>query len=336
MELFTYHSHIDARTVRARTLVVTINGFHDVGHAQQGLTSALTDHLNGHAIGTFDTDSLIDYRDQRPVMVFESDHFADYRKPELGLQAMTDEAGEHFLLLSGPEPAFRWEALGAVIDRIVRTHDVQLVVFAAGIPMAAPHTRPIVVTKWATDPDLIAGNQPLFGTVMMPASFPNMLALRLGEQDHRVVGLAAHVPHYLADTDYPDATLALIRSINEVTGLHLPSQAVALAAGVVRAQIGTQVAASEELTEMVQTLEQHYDQTVGQREITAASEDVPTADEIGLEVENFLKGLGDDGKGGDPSSNPFQPGSAQAEDNGPDDSFEAGDQRPDDEPPATV
>lgn len=296
--LFTYESHIDPRTVHARTLVVSLTSFVDAGHAQRIVDDHLRNTLPSHRLGEFDADQVIAYREQRPMIVFGADHFEQYRTPALTLTQINDSAGESFLLLSGPEPGLQWERLAAAIGRIVDVHDVQLTVLLQSMPMPVPHTRPVLVSRWATRDELIPDNRPMFGTVMMSASFPAMLSQRLGERGHDVVGLTAHIPHYLAESDFPDAAIALLDALRTVSRLNVPTMQLAVAAGIVRAQLGHQVGQSEELAEHLGQLEESYDEFNRRRELAAAEEHLPSADEIGRAAEDFLKRLG----GSDPDS----------------------------------
>ncbi|MGN6955999.1 PAC2 family protein, partial [Neisseria sp. P0015.S004] len=81
----------------------------------------------------------------------------------------------------------------------------------------------------------------------------------MGETNHAVIGLASHVPHYLADLDYPESARALVEALRGATGLALPINSLAVAANTVRAEIDTQVNNSEELKAMLHALEEQYD-----------------------------------------------------------------------------
>lgn len=290
-DLFEWETHIDQRTLRARTLVVTLGSFVDAGNAQRLLNDHVLNTLTSHVVGRFDADQVLDYRDNRPPVVFEGDRFTSYQTPEILLHELTDAQGERFLLLTGPEPATQWEALATQVERIVEAVGVERTVLAQSFPIPTPHTRPILVSKHASDPRLIPGNQPMFGTMHMAASFLSMLEVRLGESGHDVIGLSAHIPQYLAGTDFPDGTLALLSSLHELTGLSVPTTELAVAAGIVRAQVAQQVEGSVELQQMIGALEEQYDAFMNQRAITVAEENLPTADEIGAEAEEFLKSL---------------------------------------------
>lgn len=293
--LFSYESHVDPRPVHAHTLVVTIGSFMDAGHIQRLVNDQVTDRLENHMLGHFDVDSLVDYRGNRPTVVFAHDHFANYEAPKITLLQATDSKGVPFLLLRGPEPDFRWEELAATIRRIIDDHDVQLTVMVQSIPMPTPHTRPVHVTRWASRPELIPGNRPMFGTMQMSAAFPAMLAVRLGEAGHDVIGLSASIPQYLSPGDYPDGAIAAIEALESVSELVVPTSGLALVSGAVRAEIDKQIADLEEAREMVADLEANYDRFAARQHLLPSgdSPDLPSADEIAAEAEKFLRSLDD-------------------------------------------
>jgi len=158
--------------------------------------------------------------------------------------------------------------------------------------MGVPHTRPLGVTAHGTKPELVVGSRPIVDRLQVPGSVASLLEFRLGEQDRAAVGFAVHVPHYLAQAAYPAAAVALLESVTRATGLSLPDEALREAAQRTDEEIGRQVEASEEITELVQALEQQYDAFVDAagREGLLADEmgNMPTAEELGAQFERFL------------------------------------------------
>ncbi|MDI9629147.1 MAG: PAC2 family protein [Acidobacteriota bacterium] len=272
-------------------LLVTLGSYGDAGQTQALIDEHLFERLANHKVGTFDVDQLFDYTGHRPPIVFDRDHFRDYQAPEIALHALSDSQGNSFLLLSGPEPALQWERLAASVERVIERYRVERVIVLQSIPAPAPHTRPVHVTGFASDPSLLGDREGIPGMFQMGASFVSLLTLRLGEHGKDVLGLVAHVPHYLSETTYPDAALALLGQASTAAGLVLPTDGrLAQSAQVTRRQIDSQIAQSSEAQEVVARLEEQYEQWADQRALTPRPE-VPSADEIGAEVEEFLKGL---------------------------------------------
>ena len=80
------------------------------------------------------------------------------------------------------------------------------VVSMGSVPMAVPHTRPIAITHHANNRELLTGESPWRGELRIPSSAQALLEIRLGEHGHDAMGFVAHVPHYLAQLDYPKAS----------------------------------------------------------------------------------------------------------------------------------
>jgi hypothetical protein len=204
----------------------------------------------------------------------------DYR---LAIHKVVDAAGRPFLLLSGPEPDTQWNRTCAAILGIADALDVSMLVTAQGVPMGVPHTRPVLVTAHATDPSLVTDNPVWIDRVTVPGSFASMLEYRSGQAGRLARGFVAHVPHYLAPGSYVPGALAVLERFRTATGLDLPPGELATLALQTLSQLEGELESDGELGPLVQALEQQYDelQATGRPQ-------VPSADEIGAAVEQFL------------------------------------------------
>jgi hypothetical protein len=105
------------------------------------------------------------------------------------------------------------------------------------------------------------------------------------------MGFSVHVPHYLAQTDYPAAAQTMLEAVSKATGLALVGDSLRAAADEVRADVDGQVERSEEVAGVVRALEEQYDAYVAGRGGNLLASDagpLPTADELGAELERFL------------------------------------------------
>ena len=304
-ELYRFETDADPQELRASVMIVSLEGFVDAGHTQRLLTDHLLAGSESTVVASFDVDQLIDYRGRRPAMVFDTNRWASYDDPCLVLHRLADRDGTPYLLLAGPEPDYQWERVAEAIRLLVTQLGVDLVVSAHGIPMAVPHTRPIGLTAHATDPRLLPEQLNPFGRVQVPGSLPALLELRLGESGHDAVGFAVHVPHYLGQAEFADGAVTALGAITAATGLSLPVDELVAAAGLNRAEIAQEVARSEEVAQVVAALERQYDTFIEglQKPSLLATDvsDLPSADEIGAEFEQFLRQVSDEGEAGGPA-----------------------------------
>nr|WP_202446978.1 PAC2 family protein [Streptomyces sp. SID5468] len=285
---------VDSADVGGPVLLYHLDGFIDAGETGELLVDRLLDGLDHQVVARFDADRLVDYRARRPLMTFRRDHWTDYEAPEIALRLVHDATGTPFLLLSGPEPDVHWEAFAQAVRRLVERFGVRLSINFHGIPMGVPHTRPVGITPHGNRVDLMPGHRAWFDEAQVPGSAESLIELRLAEAGHDVLGVAAHVPHYLARSPYPDASLAVLEAITAATGLVLPGPASALRAEshTIRGEIERQIAEGDaELVSVVRGLETQYDALAGaatRESLMAEPIDLPSADDLGAQFERFL------------------------------------------------
>ncbi len=275
-------------------LVTALDGFLDAGNAAGLAVAHLTSEGAGRVVASFEVDEFYDYRARRPPLTFTEDHYTDYDAPRLVVRLMEDRLGSPYLVMTGPEPDIRWEAFAKAVRVVVEHFDVRLVVALGSVPMAVPHTRPVQLTNHATAHRLLVQENVWKGEIRVPASAVSLVELRLGEWGHDAMGFVAHIPHYVAQFDYPQASAALLDGLEDVTGLQWDQTALKDAGEARQVEIATQIADSDDVREVVSGLEQQYDAFHTQAaNLLAEDEPLPSGEEIGAQFEQFLARLED-------------------------------------------
>ncbi len=271
-------------------LIVALDGYVDAGAGVALAVRELRQALPHHPVVTFDADALVDYRSRRPSLTFESNSFTSYQAPELVIERLRDEAGTPFLLMSGPEPDLAWERFAVAVEQVVRALGVRLTISLMAIPMGVPHTRPTGMSAHATSPELIPDATNWLGTIEVPGHATGLLEYRLGQAGRSALGFAAHVPHYLTRTEYPETARTLIQAAADASGLLLPTSGLDEAAAKVQDQLAQQIAEHGDVADVVHSLEQQYDAFVSAtgHSLLAQSAPLPTADELGAQFEAYL------------------------------------------------
>ena len=296
-DLYRWETEVDHLGSSSGVLLVTLGAFIDAGNIQRLLSSHLVDSTEAMVVASFDLDQLFDYRGRRPAMVFDTNRWVSYEDPAMVLYRLTDRDGQAYYLLGGPEPDYQWERFVEAVREIIDRLRISLVVTVHGIPMGVPHTRPVGMTAHATDPRLVGDAVAPFGKVQVPGSIAALLELRLGEAGKDALGFAIHVPHYLAQAEWAEGALAALNAVVDATGLNLPNDDLVTQAGLGRAEIAREVADNAEAGAVVTALERQYDAFVegDQRPSLLATQasDIPSADQLGAEFEEFLKNVSD-------------------------------------------
>lgn len=274
------------------TMLYAFDGFLNAGSAPRIAIEHLESRDEGEVLHEFDLDDYFDYRARRPPMVFDRDRYADYERPSLELRLHHDDHGAPFLVLTGPEPDFRWEQFTEEVHELVEEYAVELVIGLGAVPMGVPHTRPSVITNHATRRELLDRTNVFRAQVVIPASIQSVLELRLGEWGHDAIGYVAHVPQYVAQVEYPSASVALLEAVAGRTGLQFDLEELRLQQAEAVADIHKQVE-EQDGGDVLAGLERQYDQMTRSsvEPIVTTEADLPTGDELGEQFEAFLAQL---------------------------------------------
>lgn len=263
-------------------LIHLFEGFLDAGRVLQGLSSHLLKVSEPERVATFDIDVLHDYRSRRPVMTFDTYRWTGVRQFELVVDLLRDATGRPYLLLHGPEPDVQWERVCAAILMLADALGVGRLYTASGIPLAVPHTRPSGLTRTATEEGLAAGNPPLIERVEVPGHLSALLQLRAEQAGRVAMGYVVHVPHYLTQVPYPRSVVKALDALMDDTGLVISHAGLDEAVAETDEMLAGELENNQETAELVKALEEAFDVT--QERIIP----VPTADEIGAELERYL------------------------------------------------
>lgn len=279
-------------------LVAGLTGFTDAGSAVSQVTEMLGAAEKVRDLVVFDNDALLDYRARRPIMFFDEDHLSEYRPARLVLSLAHDELHRPFLLLTGYEPDFRWEAFTQAVLDLVERFEVADITWIHAIPMPTPHTRPIGMTVSGNRPELTDAYSVWRPRTQVPGNALHLVEYRLQEAGHATAGFVLLIPHYLADTEYPLAAVAALEGISAATGLIFPTDELREQGREFTQKVEEQVAGNGELERLVSTLEERHDSYMQENPLPSPLVDedgeLPNADAIAAELERFLASRRDD------------------------------------------
>ncbi|MCX2162972.1 PAC2 family protein [Corynebacterium auriscanis] len=286
--------HEATDTTATLPLMIALQGYADAGQAVHNAGTHLLQALDSQPLAKFRVDDLVDYRSRRPGVTMDHSRVVDREELALTLDVVTDTEGQKFLLLSGPEPDLKWGAFSDAVLELARKFNVDRVVTLYAAPMTVPHTRPLVISAHSTNYQLTADYHTWDSRMILPGAAALDTELKLSRHGFETIGFTAHVPHYIAASDYPEATHNLLEAVSKVTGRKLPLTALESDIARVQSQLTEQVEESAEIGTVVQALEQQYDanaERIRRRKentLLQPGQTMPTGDEIGAELEAFL------------------------------------------------
>jgi hypothetical protein len=113
----------------------------------------------------------------------------------------------------------------------------------------------------------------------------------LRRSDVGLISLSASVPHYLNVEENPAATMALLQALEPVIGLAPPLGDLEAEGERFIERVDEASRGDEQIAAYVRTLEEHYGEV--EQESDAEEVDLPSADDILRDVEDFLRGSND-------------------------------------------
>ncbi len=262
-------------------LVVHLAGWTDAGAAGQTAMSFLGARWNAHTIGQFDSDELIDYRARRPIVRLASGTIEAVTWSEIELSiGSTVDGLRDALLLGGPEPDFRWHAFADRVTKLCLELGVTEVFGLGAFPAPSLHTDPVAVVSTSADPDLAGRLETVPAIIELAAGIQSVLEERLHQAGIPTTGLWARVPPYLAGGSHPPAALALIRTLERLTGVAIDATELEAASKEHIEQVQQAIRERPQIAEFVEQIRSMVEQGAEQR--------LPSGEEIAAELERFL------------------------------------------------
>jgi hypothetical protein len=278
----------DAPELDRPILVAAFDGWVDAGAGGTAAAAQLIE--GGRVIATFENDALFDYRSRRPTLDIIDGRPISLDWPELRLW-LTETRGRSLLVLTGPEPDYRWRELAADVTELARQLSIASWVSLGAIPAAVPHTRPVPILATASLagllPEGIQQGPP--GLLRVPSAVLSVIELAVSGSGVPAVGFFAQVPHYVS-TGYPNAAIELLGTLGRYLEVELPIGQLASRALETRGMLDAAVTANERTRLYVEQLEKAADEAR-----------LPSGDELIADIERFLRDRGEEsgGEGGE-------------------------------------
>jgi hypothetical protein len=267
----------------APLVVASFDGWVDAGAAATSAAARLAE--GAETIATFDADRLFDYRARRPTLEIDDGRPARLTWPELTLRRARF-ADHDLLVLSGPEPDYRWRELEAAVVDLIGRLDVATWISLGAIPAAAPHTRPVTILGTESRPGLLRGgvSPGPDGVLRVPAAAISVLDLAVSRAGVATVGYYAQIPHYVTG-EYPPASVELLRLVGQHLDADIAMGELRDEARRVLARLDAATAADASTRAYVERLEAMVDEARR-----------PAGDDLISEIERFLREQGGDGE----------------------------------------
>jgi proteasome assembly chaperone (PAC2) family protein len=276
--------------LRAPAMVCSFSGWNDAGDAASSATAFLCQALDAERFAQLDTEEFYDFQANRPHVQIDETQARVISWPSVEIfEARAPRAPRDLVIVQGVEPSMRWRSFSALIVDLAEALDVQLVVTLGGLLADVPHSQPVAMTGFASDPALLERLGLTASSYEGPTGIVGVLHASCAQAGLPSASVWASVPHYVAAAASPKAALALLRKLELLVGVSVDVTELEQASTEYEHQVGLAVQSDPDIQAFVERLERR----VAEDEKAAISpQDLPSGDLLAREFQRFLRQRG--------------------------------------------
>ena len=270
--------------LRRPVLVAAFEGWNDAADAASSAARYLRDRWSARPFADIDPEEFYDFSSTRPHvrLVDGVTRQIEWPSNEISAAELPGTSRDVVVLL-GTEPQLRWRTFASEVVGLAGRLNIELVVILGALLADVPHTRPVRVTGTAADSHLVERLDLAHSTYEGPTGIVGVLHDAFRQADLPSASLWAAVPHYVAATPSPKASLALVRRTARLLSTSVTTDDLESAADDYERQVSEVVAADDDVSAYVSRLEASVD------EGDLADMEIPSGDALAAELERFLR-----------------------------------------------
>ena len=275
--------------LRAPALVCAFKGWNDAGDAASAALTFVGASLGATRFAQIDPEDFYDFQATRPRIKLVDGRTRELSWPSVEIyEARIPRAPRDLVLLTGPEPSFRWRSFCKIIVDLAEAMGAQLVVTCGALLADVPHSRPVHITGLSSD-EALAERHGLTGSSYEgPTGITGVLHAACSDAGLPSASLWASVPHYVAAAPNPKAALALVRKLEGLIGVSVDASELEQAAGDYERQVSLAVQSDPDVQAFVERLERAADE----EDDDVDPSELPSGDVIARDFQRFLRQQG--------------------------------------------
>ena len=281
----------DRPQLRRPVLVAAFEGWNDAADAASTAARYLRDRWSARPFASIDPEEFYDFTATRPQVRLTQGITRRIEWPETELSyAALPGTSRDVVVLLGHEPQLKWRTFTEQVVGVAKELGVELVVILGALLADVPHTRPVRVTGTAADGELVRRLGLGKSTYEGPTGIVGVLHEAFSRAHLPSASLWAAVPHYVASTPSPKASLALVERATDLLSSRVATADLELAVADYERQVSEVVAADEDVIAYVRRLELSADDD----DDAVPDLEIMSGDALADELERYLRDQGND------------------------------------------
>ncbi len=275
----------DRPQLRRPVLIAAFEGWNDAADAASTALRYMRDRWSARPFATIDHEDFYDFTATRPQVRLVDGLSRRIEWPETELSwASLPATSRDVVVLLGHEPQLKWRTFTEQVVGVATDLNVELIVILGALLADVPHSRPVRVTGTAADAELIRRLGLGRSTYEGPTGIVGVLHEAFSKSHLPSASLWAAVPHYVAATPSPKASLALVERAVDLLSTTVDIEDLAIAAADYERQVNEVVAADDDVVAYVRRLESSTDD-----DDAVADMETVSGDALVAELERYLR-----------------------------------------------
>jgi predicted ATP-grasp superfamily ATP-dependent carboligase len=204
-------------------LIAAFEGWNDAGEAATAAVEHLEREWKATSLASLEPDDYYDFQVNRPVVSLDEAGVRNIQWPTTRLSVVDNtQTGRDIVLIRGIEPNMRWRGFCKELLDVAQDLGVRQVLTLGALLADVPHTRPVPVTVSAKRPQRMKDLNLEPSRYEGPTGIVGVFHDDAAAAGFDAISLWAAVPHYVAQSPCPKATLVLLKHVGDIVALPVP------------------------------------------------------------------------------------------------------------------
>ncbi len=243
-------------------LLMAFEGWNDAGNSASSAIDHLTDVWDSTLYSEIDPEPYYDFQVNRPFITTleNGERLIEWPSTTIHI-ARHPKAENDVVLIRGIEPNLRWRSYAEEVLRVAKELNVKKLIGVGALLSEISHNRPIPVIATSNSEEFLSQKSFTESDYSGPTGIIGVIVDTFIRSGIPAASIWAQVPHYVAGTTCPKATLALLSTIEELLDVAVDLEDLTEAAAEWEKEVDALAADDEELATYIAQLEENQEPT---------------------------------------------------------------------------